>query len=225
MNNLEVKEILIRKGVNHLYHANSVLTSLTYLHNGGLISRETVEKFSLPQTPQSSDETDKDLGIYNDIFFDSVDIHERKGDVNHYGPITFVYNINVLNELGNYDICVTKDNPVRWECSTPICDRYFQNQYELDDRFVRGTFSQHITIREISVPLDFKHLEKIIIDNPKTNYDMLTNAIAAMQEAIDINNIETVIEVRNCLTDCNCDCTYAKSHPGYIFHRFKTKSI
>lgn len=39
----EVKKILIHKGVTELFHVNSVITSLTFINNGGLLSRETVE--------------------------------------------------------------------------------------------------------------------------------------------------------------------------------------
>lgn len=84
----EVKKVLIHKGVTELFHVNSVITSLTFINNGGLLSRETVEKYNLPQTDQQSDDIDKKFNIYNDIFFDSVDIYERAKDVNNYGVIT-----------------------------------------------------------------------------------------------------------------------------------------
>lgn len=76
----EVKKVLIHKGVTELFHVNSVITSLTFIDNGGLLSRETVEEYNLPQTDQQSDDIDKKFNIYNDIFFDSVDIHERAKD-------------------------------------------------------------------------------------------------------------------------------------------------
>ena len=46
----EVKKVLIHKGVTELFHVNSVITSLTFINNGGLLSRETVEEYNLPQT-------------------------------------------------------------------------------------------------------------------------------------------------------------------------------
>lgn len=52
---------------------------------------------------------------YHDIFFDSVDIHKRARKINDYGSVTFVYSVDVLDELENYDICVTRDNPIHWE--------------------------------------------------------------------------------------------------------------
>lgn len=32
----EVKKILIHKGVTELFHVNSVITSLTFINNGGI---------------------------------------------------------------------------------------------------------------------------------------------------------------------------------------------
>lgn len=55
----EVKKVLIHKGVTELFHVNSVITSLTFIDNGGLLSRETVEEYNLPQTDQQSDDIDK----------------------------------------------------------------------------------------------------------------------------------------------------------------------
>ena len=34
----EVKKVLIHKGVTELFHVNSVITSLTFIDNGGLLS-------------------------------------------------------------------------------------------------------------------------------------------------------------------------------------------
>ncbi len=222
MNNQEVKSILIQKGINQLYHANSVLTALTYLRNGGLISRQAVEVLGLSQTPQESDELDRELGIYNDIFFDSVDIHQRAKTVNHYGPITFVYNINVLDELSDFDISITKDNPIRWSNEMLENDRYFQNIGELTETFVKGNFQQHITIRKIDTPLTFKNLEKIVIDNPNRNEELFNNAINEIKNTIDSNNLNIPIEFRDCPTDCKCKTKYAEAKEGYTYHRFKT---
>ncbi len=48
----EIIEILKGKGLLNLYHANTVLTSNTFMENGHLLSREYVEANALLQTPQ-----------------------------------------------------------------------------------------------------------------------------------------------------------------------------
>ena len=72
MTNETIQRILSQKGVNNLYHANTVETACTFLQNGGLLSRGAVEDLRLHQSPQETDDTDKLLDVYYDIFFDSV---------------------------------------------------------------------------------------------------------------------------------------------------------
>ena len=67
---------LKEQNVGSLYHANTVLTSISFLQNGTLLSRKKMNSLSLPQTSQKSDLTDEKFGVYNDIFLDSIDIHE-----------------------------------------------------------------------------------------------------------------------------------------------------
>ncbi len=178
---------------------NSVITSLTFINNGGLLSGKTVEKRNLTPTNQSSDEIDKKFDIYNDIFFDSVDIHERAKDVNNYGVITFVYSVDVLDEIADYDICVTKENPINWDEDIPYEKRYFSDADSLYCGFHKGDFGNHITVRNISEPVSFQHLKKIIIDNPgedRQNY--FSPAYAVIENSIENNNIDVPIEIREC---------------------------
>jgi hypothetical protein len=77
MNGRDVYRVLQAKGVNTLHHANSVTTSCTFLRIGGLASRGYVEDRHLAQTPQYSDDGDKQLGLWYHVFTDGVDIHAR----------------------------------------------------------------------------------------------------------------------------------------------------
>lgn len=221
MNAPEVKECLLNAGVDHLYHANTVATAISFINHGGLISRETMEKMNLPQTEQQSDDLDKALGIYNDIFFDSVDIHKQANDINNYGPIVFVYSIDVLDQLSQYYIGVTYDNPIRWTVDMPTEKRYLQNK---DDFFFyqKGDFAQHITVRNIDIPISFKYIEKIIIDYPgKEREKYFNNAINEISSAICKNNLNIPVEIRECPDFCGCKDKYKFFKEGYTFHRFK----
>lgn len=224
MNANEVKEILINHKVSGLFHANTVTTSLTFINNGGLISRGTAEELHLPQTPQFSDKIDKSYDIYHDIFFDSVDIHERAKKINDYGPITFVYSLDVLDELENYDICVTRDNPIRWEEDMTYNERYFTDYEELNSHFAKGNFVQHITVRNIREALPFKYLTKIIIDYPGESLEKYFNpAYRALEKALQDNGINAPIVIRECPSECNCQEKYSNYKEGYVYHRFKTE--
>lgn len=88
MNGQEMHGALAQHGVTHLHHANTVATSCTFLRSSRLASRGWVDYYRLPQTPQLSDDLDKQFGIWNDVFMDGVDIHRRGRTRNFYGPRT-----------------------------------------------------------------------------------------------------------------------------------------
>ncbi len=223
MNALEVKKILINAGVDKLYHVNTVVTSLSFIKSGGLLSRQTAENMYLPQTVQETDETDKAFEIYNDIFFDSVDIHERAGRPNDYGTVMFVYNTDVLESLEDYDICITKDNPIRWNTNMEYSDKYFTEIKDLELYFCKGNFFQHITIKDISVPLSFDYLEKIVIDDPGEKYtELLEQAVTEIENEFYKIGKNVYIEIRKCPATCQCIDKYSNYKPGYAYHRFKT---
>ena len=94
--------------IGRLYHANSVPTALDYISRGYIYSRQKGDELN-KQTAQRSDELDKALGIYNDIFFDTSDIPYCVGtNTSAYGPIMFVLKPQVIK---GKRIRVTKLNP------------------------------------------------------------------------------------------------------------------
>ena len=70
-------DILSDKGITSLHHANSVVTSCSFLKSGQLISRGTLERGNGIQTAQYSDSDDKRYDVWFDVFTDSVDIHKK----------------------------------------------------------------------------------------------------------------------------------------------------
>ena len=94
--------------IGYLFHANSVTTSVDFLDTGYIYSREMGEKLK-KQTAQRSDDLDKSLGIYNDIFFDNADIPHYAGtNTSAYGPIMFVFNAETIR---GRRVRVTRANP------------------------------------------------------------------------------------------------------------------
>lgn len=224
MEALQVKKALNNASVYKLYHTNTVVTSLSFIKTGGLLSREYAEVRKIPQTRQITDSKDKEYGIFNDIFFDSVDIHARARKPNEYGPVMFVYSVDVLDTLQDYDICITKDNPWRWYGKMSYREKYFTNKNELCVGFVKGEFCQHITVRNISVPLPFNYLEEIVIDNPGTmNYELLREAKGALEAAAKNMGLKIPITVRNCSANCGCHKKYTMYNQRYVYDRFKTE--
>ena len=107
----EVFKILKYKGIHTLYHADSVITSCSFLKKGCLLSRGELETQRLPMTDQISNNKDKEFGLWNDIFVDGIDIHDRIKKRNFYGPDLICIDVSVLTEGGISSIRVTRSNP------------------------------------------------------------------------------------------------------------------
>lgn len=168
MNGQEVGEVLRRKRVTELHHANTVTTSCTFLQLGGLASRGHVEGKGLSQTPQYTDAADKQFGIWNDIFVDSVDIHERASRRNCYGPVLFVLDAAIIDHLPpGSEVVVMKKNPTKWVVGEPDERRYFSGVHDLDENFSKGEFDHMIVIRGGDGLLPFQSFVKhILVDDP-----------------------------------------------------------
>lgn len=214
MTNETIKTILIQKGINFLYHANSVATASTFLENGGLLSRGYVEENGLFQTPQETDERDKHVDVFYDIFFDSVDIHQRINNINYYGPVVFVYSINVIDMLEEGRLKITKNNPIYWDYNIREDEKYFLSETELMMDFQKGEFRKHITIRHQKTPLSFVNLKKIIIDDPGiANTSYFQSARSHLQDLIKKHGINVPLDTRCCSPNCRCKATYYENLP------------
>lgn len=120
MKNIDKRELynyLKENGIAYLYHANTVTTSLTFIKNNALLSREYIEKNNLKQTDQESDEKDKYYNIYDNIFLDTCDFHSEElgySRENKYGPVLFEFNLEILLDPEIKFINITKSNPTNW---------------------------------------------------------------------------------------------------------------
>ena len=221
----EIKQLLIDKEVPYLYHANTVATAISFLLKGGLISRGAMEEIHYFQTPQQSDELDKKLGVYYDVFFDSDDIHARAKDLNSYGPVTFVYDIDILDTLKDKVVKLTRDNPIRWSEITSEEERYFTELASAKIGYHKGAFQQHLIICDMHEPLAFNpHLVRIVIDNPyidKTEY--FDKAVHAIEKLLNEKEINVPLEVRNCPEECKCHQKYRTYKEGFVYHKFKIR--
>jgi len=167
LNNCELFDFFVEKEILALYHANTVSTSITYFQAGGLLSRGAVTNLGLFQTPQSSDALDIALGVWDDIFIDSTDLHSFFNRENHYGPVLFELDRNLILDK-NFDIWITKNNPIYWNASTPLSDRYFSDVNELREKW--HTIQKQrmmITIRKNTSPILFNYVRRVIVDDPK----------------------------------------------------------
>lgn len=167
LNNKELYDFFKEIKIQVLYHANTVKTSMTYFEQKGLLSRGAVEDKGLIQTKQSSDSVDKILNVWNDVFIDTTDLHSYFGRQNYYGPVLFELNIDLLlNE--DYEIWITKNNPIYWNADTTDENRYFISVAELREKW--GDYDRQkkmITIRNNSTPILFDYVRRVVVDDPR----------------------------------------------------------
>lgn len=213
----EVVNVLKRKGIYNIFHANSVLTSCHFLKKGSIVSRGSIERLNLAQTEQYTDDIDQMYGIWFDLFFDSSDIHHRAKRPNKYGPVTFVFNIDIL--LSSSITWITKRNPAHWDELDQI-DKWFQSLEEVEEDFLSGEFCQHIVMRNTGGETPFKdHLIEVILDDPmkrttqKTSYYSM--AYGALMNSACYGKQNITISRRNCPDNCTCIRKYKNNWADY----------
>lgn len=159
-----------------LYHANSVSTALSYIWHGMMYSRQYGEQnFTTEQTVQISDETDKQDGVYNDIFMDNCDIRGITGKHSAYGPVSFVLDEKLLLNPGLH-VRIMKMNPGNMENGRKfgelsIEEKYFTTREELEKCAEESTYpfrtvaKFHTTLRNRkSIPLTSQILKYILVE-------------------------------------------------------------
>lgn len=215
MDNDRLLEILLQKGINKLYHANTVLTACTFLQHGALLSRQYVETNDLLQTAQASDEKDKQLGVWGDIFLDNVDIHYRANKRNKYGPVLFVMDTERLlsDKKFNDLVYVARDNPIHWEIESSDPERYFQTPKEVQAGYWYGDFAKSLLFRTGDGQVNLQpYLEEIILDDPDRQLDgesAFEVAQRALQECADKSGLSGFpIRRRDCSAVCKCQSNY-----------------
>ncbi|MET2954467.1 hypothetical protein [Vibrio harveyi] len=223
IDNKELYNFLKGKGIEHLFHANTVATSITYIENGGLLSRDWVERSNLYQTSQSSDEIDKLFDVFDDVFLDTEDLHKYFSRQNHYGPVLFKFNIDMLLEE-NLEIWVTKDNPIYWDKKSKTKDNYFVDVNELSNLWTNHDKQRKmITVKKPTSPILFNYLEEICLDNPKVlihdDVSLRVESKRALEKAIEAKKeLEGKLVWRQC-GHCFCTDNYLKQVPTYELAR------
>lgn len=211
LNNTELHALFIEKGVTRLFHANTVSTSITFIQQNGLLSRGGVESKGLFQTPQSSDEIDKRFNIWNDVFIDTVDLHGYFPRQNLYGPVSFQFSIDFLL-YEDYNVWITKDNPIYWSDAMTDENKYFQSVEELRanwDLYQRQ--KKMVTIRNMNEPVLFDYLIEVVVDDPRVNIGeriLFNECVAGIKGAISTKpSLINKFRTREC-TSCFCRDNY-----------------
>jgi len=216
-------------GATELYHANTVVTSCTFLEQGGLLSRAYVEERGLKQTAQSSDAKDKRYGIWDRVFVDHVDIHHRGGRIkgpNQYGPVLFILGINMLLDLpAKSEVLVTKANPVHWTDRQLDKDRWYLTAAELAENIKYGNFDKMLVIKTLEGKVDFPDEQiRIALDDPQrkmlSGTDAYAHAKRRLKAAAEAGRAKVLIDKHVCRDDCTCLDKYKTYDASYFDSRF-----
>jgi hypothetical protein len=212
-------DFLLTKDVSYLYHANSAPTSGSFVRANALLARGVMEERKNLQTPQYTDALDKHLGVYFDVFLDSVDIHERSRRPNQYGPVLFKFAVAGLATMNLPPLWVTKTNPASWTDQTPHNERWFGSLEELKGGFVKGRFEQMIVLRHQGGVLPFDALVEIVVDNPgMKNVDYFLIAASPIWMAQRQTGSKVPLNRRVCASDCNCIKIYSEQFRAEHFY-------
>lgn len=218
--NIKIVEKLKKLGIYELYHANAVITSLTFIDNKGLISKGVVNDKKLMRADQDTDKNDKKVNIYYDIFFDTSDVHYETNDVNDYGPVLFIFNVDMLAKLDNSEVKVTRVNPIYWRDDMNDKEKYLDCS-EILDNLKKGDFNNQITINNFKNVLNFNYLKEIIVDDPGVGNELLLkNALSELEKRMKLQNITAPITIRDCK---HCSCKEKYYNMRYAYHHFKTR--
>lgn len=219
----ELYQYLKSQNVTHLYHANTVSTSCTFINNNGLLSRGAIEKRGLFQTAQDSDEKDKLYDVWDDIFLDITDLHGHFPRQNFYGPVLFKFSLDILLSPSITEIWITKGNPIDWTGAKDTEKLYFKDINELQQDKTYPFYQRMITIRKMNNPLPFSpYLDSIILDNPmvKITYNceggekevvhLYKSAHELLISCLEKNNLSTdLLIARGCCSNpCYCRKNY-----------------
>ena len=207
-----VFEVLKEKGVDSICHANSVITACQFLRLKSLLSRGTVERKGLYQTSQKSDQLDQRLGIWFDIFTDSVDIHKRARRANAYGPVLFKFDSEIIQDSYTGKVWVTKLNPTKWKGKGHE-SRWFTSIDDLKTNFVKGSFDQMIVFRHCGGELPFGNfLQEVVLDDPErkspNGIDYYSMAFGALTFAKTEGASAVIVKKRKCVASCSCAVHY-----------------
>ena len=168
----ELYNFLSGRKLKYFFHANTVKTSCTLIEQKGLLSRGEIARRMLNMTEQTSDNIDKIYNVWNDIFFDIVDLHGYFPRQNLYGPVCFKISNEFLLDKDLPNICITKDNPIYWNLDMSDEEKYYMTVSEYASEFDKNMKNRTIqakmfTIHDTSKRIPFKkYLVEVILDNP-----------------------------------------------------------
>ncbi|WP_332733848.1 hypothetical protein [Flavihumibacter sp.] len=216
----ELFRLLTGKGVSTFHHANTAKTALTFISEGALLSRAYVENNGLFQTEQYTDEKDKKLDIWDAVFVDGLDLHEKFSRRNKYGPVLFHMDLKMLLSEDFPFVRVTKNNPANWSL---IETNFYSSIEDIDKDYLTGNDYRDGGIMFLFDKPEKKlalntYCTKIIVDDPRITLvckDQSQRPIselvkATMENTLKENGLHNIpVQIRHPdLSHCSCYLHY-----------------
>lgn len=198
----EVIKALKGKGIEHVFHANSIETSLSFLRHGALLSREECNRRKAPMSWQPSDKTDIKYGIFDDLFFNLRDLHNQFECANQYGPILFKVSLSRLEKFfreTNAKVGVTTWYiPHKWQDDDPPEKRW--------NKEVKTIFNASYPDIVIQFPhMSLEHIDEIVIDKIPDRPHFFDQAKVMYETCAKAHGVKIKISARACaIKDCKC---------------------
>lgn len=207
----QLAQVLSQHGIFHVFHANAVETSFSFLREGHLLSREQCANSNIPMAPQMSDDKDKRYGIFDDLFFNYRDLHEQFRRANDYGPILFKVPVaeflKFLLATGASVSVTTQWIPHKW-----------QDDDTVDDRWVRDVAKifepSHPDIVVRFPRMSLEYVDQIVIDNLPDRPLFFDQTESAYQNCANAHGFTVNIQRRQCqISNCRCASGAFKKWP------------
>jgi len=235
--------MLKKKGVEYLYHANTVATSLTFIKAKCLLSRHQVNSDGLNQSYQKSDGHDKLHDVWDHIYVDGTDHHTIYSRSNFYGPVLFRFSVDILTSPAFKDIFIMKSNPYYWNKKMTLEDKFYLNIDDVNRDYMTGKrldsqimFTFRNPKRELKLN---KFLHSIYIDEPsvliklRSGGEMLAGSYirTVIGDSLDGNGLSHIPLLKrheNPLSFCKCAAQYTYMYnfePDEFKRRFSRNAI
>lgn len=219
----ELALFLHQRNIHYLFHANSIETSLSFFKANALLSRAKMDQSALPQSHQTTDDLDKKLGIYNDIFLNMHDAHTRFKRSNAYGPVLFRLKTSaVINYVKSNQgtISITGSNPMYWSVgltnwlsSIQCLEKLFQCQPSDPDFYRKSTWLNGAATPDVVISMNLglplSLVSSVWIDRSANHSGLFQEfKLKADSMWVDAKTRLGIIQERSCaLESCKCQST------------------
>lgn len=216
LTNRELYDFLKFNGIKYLYHVTTISTAIGFIKHGGFISRKLAKDMDISYILRRDEAFYEEFDIYNDIFFNSFDLHIFYKRPNYFGNVTFLVTIDILIDDDMPSIVITKNNPLYWNKSIKhiyydTIDEYIKDFYNAMNNL--ELYQQmYYAFKHCNDIIPFgKYLKTIIVDNPHYSFnrqDIFKPSFKRLKKVVRESKLKADLIERKCPSNCMCTLYY-----------------